>query len=154
MSTPSPAARPASDFEALALLELVRHVAELSATVGAECISTRRWDAGRALSGRFADAPPARRICEHLGLRWPQVRELAFMSGPGQRIALGHALNERQGNWLTGEYSDFSLKLVAKRLGSQALTPGQYHGSAPRCSPPTAVGVLTEGSSGSRRRTR
>ena len=59
-----------------------------------------------ALEDRYADAPAARRIREHLGLPWPEVRELAPIAGRGRSSALGHALDERQGDWLTPEYSD------------------------------------------------
>lgn len=119
-------ARPASDFDPLTLLDIVREVAELADVEEPACISTRAWDTARPLSDRYADAPAARRICEHLDLPWPKVRELAFTAGRGRSIALGHALNERQGNWLTPEYSDFALRLVARRLSASTLTPGQY----------------------------
>jgi len=89
-------------------------------------ISTRAWDDARPRSERFADVPSAKRICEHLGLPWAKVRELAFMAPASQRIALGHALNDQQGNWLTPEYSDFVLALIARRLGARTLTPRQY----------------------------
>jgi hypothetical protein len=54
------------------------------------------------------------------------VRELAFMARRGQRIALGKALNEHQGDWLTSEHCDYVLQLVARRLRVSTLTPGQY----------------------------
>ena len=108
------------------LLQAVREVAEFADPVDGAGISTRGWDDARALSARFADAPPARRIAEHLGLPWAKVRELAFMPPRGRHIGLGHALNERQGNWLTEEYSDFILALIARRLAVRTLTPGQY----------------------------
>ena len=120
------AARPASAFDPLALLDAVQAVAAAGHPDEPESVSTRAWDAARPLSDRYADAPPARRICEHLGLPWTKVRELAFMAPAGRAIALGHALNERQGDWLTPQHSDFALKVVARRLGVPTLTPGQY----------------------------
>ncbi len=126
MATTPHHARPASTFDAQALLEAVREIAEAAGVAEPERISTRAWDVARAVSERYADAPPARRICERLDLPWDKVRELAFMPSRRRSIALGHALNERQGGWLTGEYSDFALALVARRLDVPTLTPGQY----------------------------
>src|SRR4051794_25350241 len=50
------------------------------------------------------------------------------MAQRGRSIALGHALNEHEGGWLTPEYSDVMLALVARRLRVSTLTPGQYRG--------------------------
>jgi hypothetical protein len=119
-------ARPASDFDPLALLQVVREVAEQADADEPENVSTRAWDDARARTNDHADAPAARRICEFVGLPWPKVRELAFMPPRGRRIGLGHALNEKEGGWLTPEYSDFVLRLIARRLRRDTLTPGQY----------------------------
>jgi hypothetical protein len=124
--TVAPRARTASHLDPLASLQAVRDVAELADTDDPARVSTRAWDAARPRSERDADAPPARRICEHLGLPWGKVRELAFMSPNGRSIALGHALNQQQGGWLTAEYSDVVLALVARRRGVPTLTPGEY----------------------------
>lgn len=118
--------RPASDFDPLALLQAVREVAESSTVDDPRQISTRTWDQARHLSERFADAPSARRVCEHLGLSWEKIRALAFMRGHGQRIALGHTVSTEETDWLTEEYSDFALKLIARRLDVATLTPSQY----------------------------
>lgn len=134
LSLPSAAAMPptatatrsASDFEPLVLLQVVREIAELSEADEPPTVSTRLWDRTRPLSNRFPDAPAARRIAEHLGLPWRKVVELAFIGGRGQATALGHALNEKEGNWLTPEYCDYILSLVARRLNVPTLTPGQY----------------------------
>jgi hypothetical protein len=80
----------------------------------------------RELNVRFAAAPAARRICEHLRLPWQKVRELAFMTGHGQRVALGHALGDAAADWLTEEYCRYALKLIACRQSVATLTPGQY----------------------------
>lgn len=132
MTTAPPQARPASTFEPLVLLQMVRDIAESSRAEDTERISTRAWDSAITLSDRFADAPPARRISEHLELPWPKVRELAFLPPVSQHIALGHALNERQGYWLTLQYSDYVLALVAHRIGARTLTPGQYRAERAR----------------------
>lgn len=126
MTTAPPQSQPASAFEPLVLLHMVRDVAEAAGGEHAERISTRAWDRARPLSETFSDAPPARRICEHLDLQWEKLRELAFLPSGRQPIALGKALNERQGNWLTPEYSDYVLALVARRLGARTLTPSEY----------------------------
>jgi hypothetical protein len=126
MTTAPPQSQPASAFEPLVLLHMVRDIAEAAGGEYPERISTRAWDRARPLSETFPDAPSARRICEHLDLSWEKLRELAFLPSAAQRIALGKALNERQGNWLTPEYSDYVLALVARRLGARTLTPSEY----------------------------
>lgn len=126
MTTAPPQSQSASVFEPLVLLHMVRDIAEAAGDEHPEGISTRAWDRSRVLSARFPDAPPARRICEHLDLPWQKLRELAFLPSGAQHIALGKALNERQGNWLTPEYTDYVLALVARRLGVRTLTPSEY----------------------------
>lgn len=125
-------ARPASEFEPLLLLEAVRDVAEGAGVDEPRHMSTRVWDRVRPLSERFSDAPPARRIAERLSVPWAKVVELAFMPPRAQATGLGHALNEREGNWLTAEHTDFVLQLVARRLGVRTLTPQQYAGERAR----------------------
>jgi hypothetical protein len=126
MATATTLSRPASDFEPLELLGIVREVAEASGMTHPERIATRAWDRAQEASEAHADAPPARRIAETLGLSWSKVVELAFVAPARQRIALGQALNERQGNWLTTEYAEFVLRLLARRLNVETLRPGQY----------------------------
>ncbi|MBV8945847.1 MAG: hypothetical protein JOZ95_10525 [Solirubrobacterales bacterium] len=126
MSATGTAHRRASEFEPLALLHVVRDVARSSPAEDPRRVSTRTWDGARELGERFTDVPAARRICEHLRLPWEKIRELAFMDGHAQRIALGHALGDEQANWLTTEYSCFALRLIARRLGAATVTPGQY----------------------------
>jgi hypothetical protein len=126
MSATATAHQRASEFEPLALLHVVREVARSSLVDDPQRISTRSWDAARELSERFADVPAARRICEHLRLPWEKIRELAFMNGHAQRVALGHALGGEQADWLTEEYRSFALRLIARHLGAATLTPGQY----------------------------
>jgi len=126
MSATATAHRRASEFEPLALLRVVRDVARSSPAEEPRRISTRSWDGARELSERFADVPAARRIREHLRLPWEKIRELAFMNGHAQRVALGHALGGEQTDWLTREYGSFALRLIARRLGAASVTPGQY----------------------------
>jgi len=126
MSSTAAVHRRASEYEPLALLHVVRQVAESSPADDLRQISTRVWDQARELRECFVDAPAARRICEHLGLPWEKIRELASMNGHAQRVALGHALGGKQADWLTEEYSRFALRLIARRLGVATLTPGQY----------------------------
>jgi hypothetical protein len=109
----------------LELLDMVKEVAEL-ADGAARTISTRAWDRARPRSERFADAPAARRIAEHLGLPWSKVRELAFMGPRGRLTGLSHALGQDDSGWLTEEYADFVLRLVARRLGVATLRPVHY----------------------------
>ncbi|WP_249011114.1 hypothetical protein [Conexibacter sp. DBS9H8] len=126
MTTAAPQSQSASAFEPLVLLQMVCDIAETGGGVSPERISTRAWDQARSLSETFPDAPSARRICEHLDLSWEKLRELAFLPSAAQRIALGKALNERQGSWLTPEYSDYVLALVARRVGVRTLSPSAY----------------------------
>jgi hypothetical protein len=48
------------------------------------------------------------------------------MSGHSQRVALGQALRNEEVDWLTEEYSNFALQLIARRLGTRTLPPCQY----------------------------
>lgn len=118
--------RPASEFEPLALLQIVRQVAESSLADDPWRLSTRSWDRARERNESCADVPAARRICEHLRLPWEKVRVLAFITDHGQRVALGHALRDAETDWLTDEYCSFALNLIARREGVPTLTPGQY----------------------------
>jgi len=119
-------------LDPLALLAAVRTIAEVSGDPAPERLSTRRWDAARPLSGRFGGAPAARRISERLGIPWPKVRELAFLPPRAQLTALGRALSELEGDWLTFEYAEFVLALIARRLGVTTLTPSEYRGERAR----------------------
>ena len=58
MTTTTSAHRPASEFEPLALLRIVRQVTESSPADDARRINTRSWDTVRERTERFADAPP------------------------------------------------------------------------------------------------
>jgi hypothetical protein len=78
----------------------------------------------RERNQRFAHAPAARRICEHVRLPWEKVCALAFMAGHSQRVALGHALGDAESDWLTAEYCDFAMRLVARRKAVLTLSPG------------------------------
>lgn len=120
--------RPASAFDPLQLLDIVRVVAEAAAPHASEVLNlrTRAWDLARALVPEAADAPAARRIAEALGLPWRRVLELSVMPEPGRSIRLGHELNEREGGWLTKDYCAYLLQLHASRLERQALTPSDY----------------------------
>jgi hypothetical protein len=116
---------PASALEPLTLLGIIREVAESTGDRDPDQISTRSWDQAREVAG-FPEAPAARRICEHLRLPWEKIREVALMTGHAQRVALGHALGGEEADWLTDEYAEFVLKLIARRLNVRTLTPGQY----------------------------
>ena len=99
--------------------------------------SVRAHGTGRARGiSAFADAPAARRICEHLRLPWQKVRELAFMAGHAQRVALGHALGDAEADWLTDEYCSFALILIARRERQHDAhsrpIPSRAPGGAPR----------------------
>lgn len=125
-------ARPASDFDPLMLMEAVDEVARLARPEDPARVAQRPWDAARTLSERFADAPPARRIAEHLGLSWPEVVRIALLA-PGSRArALGHQFGDGDEDWLTPEYLVFALRLVATRLGVATLDPGRYRAECQR----------------------
>lgn len=117
-------ARPTSAREPLVLLDLVRGVAETSGSLDPQAVSQRAWDAAR--DGVGETALPARRIAALLCLPWAKVLALAFMDEPGRSIALGHALGEEEQDWLTPEYADFVLRLVARRLGKRTVSPREY----------------------------
>jgi hypothetical protein len=117
-------ARPASAYEPLHLLDVVREVAEASCSPAPQAVTRRAWDVARGDLG--ADAPSARRVAALLRLSWAKVLALAFMREPGRSIALGRALGKKQQDWLTPEYSGFVLRLVAHRLGRQTVSPREY----------------------------
>jgi len=130
--TTTAAPRPASDFDPLMLLEAVEEVARTARPVDPDRVAQRPWDRARALSARYASAPPARRIAEYLGLSWSEVLRIALVP-PGRRErALGTQLGEDIQKWLTLDYIAFALRLVGGRLGLTTLSPAQYRGERTR----------------------
>src|ERR1700691_4421782 len=101
-------AQPASAYEPLLLLRVIRDVADGSGGADPQGISQRDWDAARA--GPHASAPSARRITEYLGLPWAKVRELAFMNEPARARALGLALGEKDQDWLAPEKTTLAFQ--------------------------------------------
>ncbi len=73
------AANTSIKWDPLHLLEGVRAVASLAAPQDITSATQRRFDLARVESDRFADLPPARRICERLGLSWYRTLRLAAM---------------------------------------------------------------------------
>jgi hypothetical protein len=117
--------RAASEFDPLALLDIVAAVAAAAPGADLQTVSQRTWDTARGPAGH-PDAPAARRIVEFIGLPWRKVCELAA-AAPAQRSrSFGIALRQRDADWLTEDHVAFVLKVVARRLGLVTLTPDQY----------------------------
>jgi hypothetical protein len=111
-------------FEPLALVGLIREIAEASGVPEPRSISQRAWDSARERAN--VSSPPARSIAARLHLPWPKLREIAFMVEPGRSIALGLAIGEKAQDWLAPEYISFALNLAARRRGKQTVNPGEY----------------------------
>lgn len=126
------AARPASDFDAIALLDVVAALARLVKPEHPERVAQRPWDRARALSVRYADAPPARRITELLGLSWSDVLRIALLAPGTRERTIGLKLGEDIQFWLTDDYVVVVLQLVAGRLGLATLSPAQYNAERAR----------------------
>ena len=113
-------------WDPLHLLARVREVASYVNEQDVTAVTQRPFDGARSRR-RFADLPPARRICERLQLRWKQVLNLAAMSPDSRAMAYGQLVRESdQREWLRLEYVDFVLGLVARRLGVETFKPWQY----------------------------
>lgn len=95
-------------------------------TDGSDRISQRAFDVGRENSSRFADLPPARSIARQLRLSWPSVVELAHAPPRTHAHRLGRALTRPEQDWLTEEHIAYVLRVVARRLDAQTLSPDQY----------------------------
>jgi hypothetical protein len=104
----------------------VREAARLGAPENPAAVSQRAFDAARYQSTRFADLPLARDIARQLRMPWAEVLEIAHSPVNGHSLRLGRAHTESAQDWLTPEYIAYVLKLVAHRLGSSSVSPGQY----------------------------
>ncbi len=114
-------------MESLLVLRGVREVSTVAKPSVPETVSQRAFDDARARSAAHADLPSARRISEQLGLPWREVLEIAHAPEEthGHRLGRKEAAEFSQA-WLTREYVAFALRLVARRLNADTLTPGQY----------------------------
>jgi len=112
-------------FDPIYLLERVGEVASLAGEA-AQALTQRRFDAARLRHAEFTNLPPARRICERLGVSWAVVLRLAAMSSAARPIGYMHAVNRRDQEWLTLDYVLFTLRLVAARVGRRTLSPAVY----------------------------
>lgn len=108
------------------LLDAVKEVGELVNPTDLTRVTQRPFDRARERSENFSDCPPARRITEQLSTTWKKTLELAAMNPRGRSTGLSYARAGRDEGWLTEEYVDHALRLVAHRLGIDTLTPVVY----------------------------
>jgi hypothetical protein len=108
------------------MLEGVREVSLLADAEQPTVIPQRAFDAAREDSSRFSDLLPARSIARQLRLAWPDVAALAHEPPETHAHRLGRALTRPEQNWLTSEHIAYVLRLVARSLGVDSISPGEY----------------------------
>jgi hypothetical protein len=110
------------------LLREVREVAALANPTEPQVVSQRAFDRARASGTAHAHLPAARQIARELKLTWPEVLAVAHAPISDQSNLL--ALKTRDQSWehllLTDERIRYALRLVAQRLGVDALTMIAY----------------------------
>jgi hypothetical protein len=109
----------------LLLLAGVREVAALADPDDPERISQRRFDAARATSST-RELPTARSISRQLRLPWRQVVAIAHEPPETHAHRLGRARTRPEQDWLTEEHIAYVLRLVARKLDAESVSPGQY----------------------------
>jgi hypothetical protein len=114
-------------MEPLLVLRGVHEVSVLAQPSAPETVTQRAFDDARARSVARAELPPARRITEQLALPWREVLAVAHAPANKHSFLLGRKETEASAQtWLTPEYVAFALRLVARRLNTNTLTPGEY----------------------------
>jgi hypothetical protein len=112
--------------EPLLVLRGVREVVALAKPAAPEVLSQRAFDAARERSAAHAELPPARRMTERLGLSWREVLAVAHEPEARQNQLLAVKARSAAADWITVDHVVASLQLVARRLGSDSLTTGEY----------------------------
>ncbi len=102
-------------------------VAALANPEAPEAVSQRAFDRARAKSADHADLPAARQIARELKLKWPEVLEVAHApEGKWSSLLDLKARGNAPPGWLTSARIKYALRLVAGRLGVDALTTIGY----------------------------
>jgi hypothetical protein len=120
-------------LEALILLGGVRELSALADPASPETVSQRAFDAaaeavrsGSEPSATHLALPAARRIAERLGLPWRELVAVAHEPEARQNQLLAVKAREPAQDWLTADHVAAALGLVARRLGADSVTTGQY----------------------------
>jgi hypothetical protein len=110
------------------LLQGVREVAALANPANPEAVSQRAFDRARATSADHADLPAARQIARELKLKWPEVLTVAHAPENRQANMLANKANHEHAphGWVTDARIRYALRLVAGRLGVNALSRAAY----------------------------
>ncbi len=113
-------------WEPLALLGGVREVAALASPREPLSATQRAFDAVCAGSPAHAGLPRARQITEYLGLPWREALVVAHEPEARQNQLLAVKASGPRADWITTEHVVAVLQLVARRLGADSLTTGEY----------------------------
>ena len=108
---------------------MLQGVREIALIVDAEQpteIPQRAFDAAREDSARFSDLPPARSIARQLRMPWSDALALAHEPPSKHAHRLGRALTRPEQKWLTHEHIAYVLRLVARKLGTDSVSPSEY----------------------------
>jgi hypothetical protein len=111
-------------MDQLLLLRRVRAISLQAAPAAPAQVSQRTFDAAPERSR--LELPVARSISRQLKLPWPAVLELALAPPETHAHRLGRALTRPEQSWLTEEHISYVLRLVARRLGVESVSPDQY----------------------------
>lgn len=114
------------------LLGGVREVAFLAKPTEPRQVGQRAFDAACEHSSAHGDLPPARRITERLGLSWHEVLSVAHEPETRQNQLLAVKARPSPADWITVEHVVTSVQLVARRLGADSLTTGEYRAERAR----------------------
>ncbi|HEU4973837.1 MAG TPA: hypothetical protein VFT50_02015 [Baekduia sp.] len=115
-------------FDDLLLLDAVVAVAALADPPNGIAVTQRSFDPARHRSDGFADAPTARQIVAVLGLRWEAVLQVAHAPAADRSHYLAVLQRDAAVDWLTDDVVASALRVVARRLGHDTLTPIAYRG--------------------------
>lgn len=111
-------------MEPLLLLQAVREVSHLADPEHPLEVSQRAFDAACAQDSR--SLPHAKHIAAKLKVSWRELVAIAHQPASTHAHRLGTKGRDVVYDWLTPDHVAFALKLVAQRLGTETLTPGQY----------------------------
>ena len=119
--------RPASQWDPLLLLRVVREVSESAGVEEPAAIAQRPWDLAREQHELWSEAPQAKRVAERIGLSWAKVLEAAFSETRSQGVVLGQMARDRsEDGWFNQDYCIFALALIARRLEAETLRTHEY----------------------------
>jgi hypothetical protein len=108
------------------MLQGVREVSLQGAPKAPARVSQRAFDATCESSPSLPELPPARSIARQLRLPWLDVLRIAHEPPQTHAHRLGRALTRPEQNWLTKEHIAYVLRLVARSLGTNSVSPGEY----------------------------